>query len=162
MVSPHHFQDRSRSPCGSSRPRWPALRGGSALASAPGPRPSCGQDLGHLPSSAFVTLTWREGANIPLTSRFAALRVRPAARGATLRPVEWLLVEWPEGEAEPTGYWLSTLPQDIVLTALVDLAKLRWRIERDQELKSELGPLRGRGWREFHTMRPSPSQLTAS
>lgn len=25
---------------------------------------------------------------------------------------EWLLIEWPEGEAEPTKYWLSTLPED--------------------------------------------------
>src|SRR5260370_28323919 len=23
---------------------------------------------------------------------------------------EWLLIEWPKGEAEPTNYWLSTLP----------------------------------------------------
>ena len=38
-------------------------------------------------------------------------------------------------------------------TALVDLAKLRWRIERDyQELKQELGlgHYEGRGWRGFH------------
>ena len=37
--------------------------------------------------------------------------------------------------------------------ALVDLAKLRWRIERDyQELKQEvgLGHFEGRGWRGFH------------
>ena len=38
-------------------------------------------------------------------------------------------------------------------TRLVDLAKLRWRIERDyQELKQEvgLGHYEGRGWRGFH------------
>ena len=29
------------------------------------------------------------------------------------RPEEWLLIEWPKGENEPTKYWLSTLPQDI-------------------------------------------------
>ncbi len=23
---------------------------------------------------------------------------------------EWLLIEWPKGEKEPTKYWLSTLP----------------------------------------------------
>ena len=44
------------------------------------------------------------------------------------------------GEPEPTKYWLSTMPQDIPFDRLVDLAKLRWRIERDyQELKQELG-----------------------
>ena len=52
----------------------------------------------------------------------------------------WLLVEWPKGEAAPTKYWLSTLPEDTPLATLVDYAKLRWRIERDyEELKGELG-----------------------
>ena len=52
-----------------------------------------------------------------------------------------------------TKYWLSTLPEDIEFAALVDIAKLRWRIERDyQELKQEvgLGHFEGRGWRGFH------------
>src|SRR5215218_591868 len=39
---------------------------------------------------------------------------------------EWLLIEWPEGEDEPTKYWLSTLPQNIPSPDLVDAAKLRW------------------------------------
>jgi len=68
-------------------------------------------------------------------------------------PQEWLLIEWPEGEKEPTKYWLSTLPERISFRRLVDLAKLRWRIERDyQELKQEvgLGHYEGRGWRGFH------------
>src|SRR5207244_12359445 len=55
-------------------------------------------------------------------------------------PEEWLLIEWPNGEQEPTKYWLSTLPENIGFARLVDLAKLRWRIERDyQELKQEVG-----------------------
>jgi SRSO17 transposase len=70
------------------------------------------------------------------------------------RPTEeWLLIEWPEGEDEPTKYWLSTLPKNIPFRDLVDAAKLRWRIERDyQELKQEvgLGHFEGRGWRGFH------------
>src|SRR5206468_10915937 len=69
------------------------------------------------------------------------------------RPEEWLLIEWPEGEKEPTKYWLSTLPEDISFVRLVELAKLRWRIERDyQELKQELGlgHYEGRSWRGFH------------
>ena len=66
---------------------------------------------------------------------------------------EWLLIEWPGGEPEPTKYWLSTLPSDIDFRELVDFAKLRWRIERDYlELKQEvgLGHFEGRGWRGFH------------
>ena len=109
-----------------------------------------------LPESAWRIVTWREGANAPLASRFAAVRVRPAHRDywrSAPRPEEWFLVEWPEVESEPSKYWLSTLPDDTKLVDLVDQAKLRWRIERDyQELKQEigLGHYEGRGWRGFH------------
>jgi hypothetical protein len=91
-----------------------------------------------------------------LVSRYARIRVRAAHRDYDLaepRAEEWLLIEWPEGEAEPTKYWLSTLSADISFASLVDTAKLRWRIERDyQELKQELGlgHYEGRGWRGFH------------
>jgi len=110
----------------------------------------------NLPSDAWREVTWREGTNDPLCSRFAAVRIRPASRDWLLdRPhsYEWLLIEWPTDEKEPTKYWLSTLPEDATLLTLVDMAKLRWRIERDyQELKSELGlaHFEGRGWRGFH------------
>src|SRR5450631_1529666 len=60
-----------------------------------------------------AALTWREGSNAPLASRFAAVRVHPAARDnkrTTPHPVEWRLAEWPKGEAAPAKYWLSTLP----------------------------------------------------
>jgi hypothetical protein len=64
-----------------------------------------------------------------------------------------LLIEWPETEDEPTKYWLSTVSAKITLPHLVDMAKLRWRIERDyEELKQEvgLGHFEGRGWWGFH------------
>jgi SRSO17 transposase len=109
-----------------------------------------------LPPRAWRTVTWREGSQADLTSRFAALRVRPAHRD-TLRsepwPEEWLLIEWPEGAEEPAKYWLSNLPPRTALKDLVHTAKARWRIERDyQELKQEigLGHYEGRGWRGFH------------
>ena len=108
-----------------------------------------------LPKQAWRTVTWREGSADQLSSRFARVRVRVGYNKLIpekLSP-EWLLIEWPEGEAEPTKYWLSTLPENISFTQLVDLAKLRWRIERDyQELKQEvgLGHYEGRGWRGFH------------
>jgi SRSO17 transposase len=109
-----------------------------------------------LPKRAWRTIKWREGAAEWLSSRFARVRVRTARRDFKLtesRPEEWLLIEWPEGEKEPTKYWLSNLPKDIAFRELVDMAKLRWRIERDyQELKQEvgLGHFEGRGWRGFH------------
>lgn len=92
-----------------------------------------------LAPEAWQTVTWREGTNAPLTSRFAAVRVHPTHRDnkrAELRPAEWLLIEWPEGDEEPIKYWLSTLPEATTLPHLVDTAKMRWRIERDYlELK---------------------------
>src|SRR3990170_4586489 len=109
-----------------------------------------------LPTAAWRTVTWREGTRGAMRSRFARLRVRPAHRDeqrAEPRPEEWLLIEWPRDAAEPTKYWLSTLPAAIPRVELVHLAKLRWRIERDyQELKDELGldHFEGRGWRGFH------------
>src|ERR1700678_1324914 len=109
-----------------------------------------------LPPEAWREVAWREGSNQTLSSRFAAVRIRPASRDwklAAPHPLEWLLIEWPEGEREPAKYWLSTLPEDTSIEVLVDTAKLRWRIERDyEELKSELGlaHFEGRGWRGFH------------
>jgi len=119
--------------------------------------PVSARDLAKgLPAQAWQSVTWREGTKTSLTSRFATVRVRPAHRDywrAQPWPEEWLLIEWPEGEKEPTRYWLATLPETISISELVDTAKLRWRIERDyQELKQELGlgHYEGRGWRGFH------------
>jgi SRSO17 transposase len=109
-----------------------------------------------LPAEAWTTVSWRKGVKQKLRSRFAALRVRPAHRDywrAEPHPEEWLLIEWPTREAEPTKYWFSTLPSDTALSELVHMAKHRWIIERDyQELKQELGlgHYEGRNWRGFH------------
>jgi len=109
-----------------------------------------------LPNRSWRTIAWRQGSAEPLSSRFARVRVHAARRDFTRSeswPEEWLLIEWPKDEPEPTKYWLSTLPEDIAFQRLVDLTKLRWRIERDyQELKQEvgLGHFEGRGWRGFH------------
>jgi SRSO17 transposase len=109
-----------------------------------------------LPATAFKEITWREGTDRKLHSRFAAVRVRPAHRDterAEPHAEEWLLIEWPRGEKEPAKYWVSTLSSTIKLKALVKMAKHRWIIERDyEELKQELGlgHFEGRNWRGFH------------
>jgi SRSO17 transposase len=109
-----------------------------------------------LPKRAWRRVTWRERTNAKLTSRFAAVRVRPAHRDyhrATPRPEAWCLNERPPDEPEPTTYFLSTLPANISRRELLNTAKLRWRIERDyQDVKQELGlgHYEGRGWRGFH------------
>jgi len=119
-----------------------------------GPRQSVKTLALSLPKKAWRTITWREGTNAKLRSRFARVQVRTAPiRGAAARDEETLLIEWPKGEPEPSKYWLSTLHKDISSCALVDRAKMRWRVERDYlELKQEigLGHYEGRGWRGFH------------
>jgi SRSO17 transposase len=110
-----------------------------------------------LPEYAWSTIRWREGSADWLSSRFARVRVRVGYNGAIPGQVaeEWLLIEWPEGETQlaKCKFWLSTLPADTSFHQLVDITKMRWRIERDyQELKQEvgLGHYEGRGWRGFH------------
>jgi SRSO17 transposase len=105
-----------------------------------------------LPATSYCTVSWREGTNAWLSSRFARVRVR-AAHGEVLRAEEWLLIEWPSAEAQPTKYFLCTLPEELSFERLVDTVKMRWRIERDYlELKQELGlgHYEGRNWRGFH------------
>ena len=110
---------------------------------------------------ACVELIWRRGSKGLQRGRFLALRVRPA--GVTPRrlarqdggelPVRWLLAEWPVGKAEPTKYWLSSLPETTPIVELVRLARSRWRVEQDyRELKGALGldHFEGRGWVGWH------------
>ena len=132
---------------GRARPKW-GRRNNPDLVSVK----EIARDLAE---DAWQTVEWREGTADVLSSRFARLRVRVADKHISIDELteEWLLIEWPEGEDAPTKYWFSTLPEDISLRDLVDIAKLRWRIERDyQELKQEvgLGHYEGRGWRGFH------------
>jgi SRSO17 transposase len=104
----------------------------------------------------YHNVTWRDGTNAALTSRFACRRIRCAHQShlaKIVRPEEWLLIEWLPGDVEPSGYWLSTAPPDATLHQLVFVAKMRWRIERDyRELKQEFGlsQYEGRNWRGFH------------
>lgn len=110
----------------------------------------------ELPEKTWREVTWRQGSKEMLCSRFASLRVRPAYgddRKGGLQPEQWLLIEWPTGAEEPSGYWLARLPVKLSLKRLVRISKHRWVIERDyEELKQELGlhHYEGRNWRGFH------------
>lgn len=93
-----------------------------------------------------------------MKSRFLAIRIRPDNPGIPLNddrplPESWLLAEWPAHEPAPNDYWVSDLPADTPLKALVRLAKMRWRIEHDyRELKTGLGldQFEGRAFNGFH------------
>ena len=103
-------------------------------------------------------MTFRDGPDgEPMSSRFAFVRVRAAHRwqwGFTTEPrEEWLICEWPEGEQEPSDYWLSNLPADAEPERLARLARLRWKIELDyKQLKGELGldDYEGRSYLGWH------------
>lgn len=132
-------------------------RPATKLRRGPGHKPVSVRELAQgLNARQWQTVCWRQGANGDMVSRFAAVRVRAAHRDekkSRLRAEEWLLMEWPEGAAEPAKYWLSTLPDGTHLDELVKTTKMRWRIERDyQDLKQEFGldHYEGRGWRGFH------------
>jgi SRSO17 transposase len=132
-------------------------RPGKLLRRGRGHKPCSVKQLARsLSPRAWREVSWREGTNATLRSRFAAVRVRAASRDywrATVRDEEWLLIEWPRAEREPIKYVLSTLSADTSLKELVAKTMMRWRIERDyQELKQEFGlsHYEGRGWRGFH------------
>src|SRR3954471_11933956 len=73
--------------------------------------------------AAVAQLTWREGSRGSMSSHFLVRRVRPAGHHQADRraadgslPAVWLLAQWPPEAAEPTDYWLSSLPEDTPLT----------------------------------------------
>jgi SRSO17 transposase len=111
-----------------------------------------------IPYEQYRTVSWRDGSRGIQRSKFIALRVCPAEnyrRGKAKAPASthWLLCQWPANKDSPHKFWLSDLPADTSMVALVRLAKLRWRVERDyQELKQEIGldHFEGRTWRGFH------------
>lgn len=110
----------------------------------------------ELPKSAWRSVWWRHGTKGEMRSRFALLRVRAAKREPGRRDersLEWLLIEWPTAEAAPVKFWLCNLPAGTRIAKIVNLAQMRWRVERDyEELKGELGldHYEGRGWLGFH------------
>jgi SRSO17 transposase len=66
-----------------------------------------------LAAGDFLGVSWSEGSKGTLRSRFAALRVRPANQDYWRRSTDeeqWLLIEWPKTECEPTKYCYRTCP----------------------------------------------------
>jgi SRSO17 transposase len=130
----------------------------------PGP-PATLRTLALAAAGQVRPVTWRQGTKAGkdnpeafMTSCFLAIRVRPASRHVTRAadrsfPSCHLLAEWPPEAAEPSRYWLSTLPEHTPVAELVRLAKIRWRIEHDyRELKTGLGMdhFEGRSYLGWH------------
>jgi SRSO17 transposase len=97
-----------------------------------------------LSSAAWHRLTWRQGSRGAQRSRFAMLPARAAhgwrEQAHPPRVREWLLVEWPEGDKQPTKYGLAQLGSPSPgLRRFVRIAKAPWRIQEDyRELKEDL------------------------
>ena len=132
-----------------------------------------GELIARLGAGSAQKVTFRDGPDgEPVTSRFIFARVH-AAHGwlgsredrrrhhgpewrteAELPPrEEWLIAEWPQGEDEPTDYWISNLPADTEPERLARLARMRWKMELDyKQLKGELGldHYKGRSWLGWH------------
>ena len=97
--------------------------------------------------NGFRRCTWRKGTKEDLTATFAMRRVVPAydrqqstaENLARRREHLWLLIEWRDGEPEPSNYFLSSVSLR-TKKQLVRLVMQRWRTERVYEdLKGELG-----------------------
>jgi len=102
------------------------------------------------------TVTWRQGSQGRMSSRFAAWRVRPAHRlsdGRAPQPPCWLLAQWLVDQDQPAKFFFSNLPANTPLRTLVRVAKSRWWVEQSyQQMKEELGldHFEGRSWRGFY------------
>jgi SRSO17 transposase len=135
--------------------------------------------IASLPTSAWQTISWREGTKGTMQVQAVALRVHWAT-GSSLHstshsrvhtgPEGWLLAERPVSEAvaddtqpppverqkkeeEKITYRFSVLPEDASLQRLILLAHARWVIEQFYEdAKQECGfdHYQGRSWEGLH------------
>ena len=102
--------------------------------------------------SAWQTVTWWQGSQAELTSRFALVEVDVAQPHQDEPVRQRLLIEWPEGDKEPAHSTLIT----VACTSLKEVVRLvtsRWKTERVyQEWKGELGldHVEGRSWVGWH------------
>lgn len=92
----------------------------------------------RLGERGFRPILWREGTKKKLQARFAFRRV-VIPQDPRQEP-QWLVMEWPEGDSQPSKFYLCTLPARTPKKALVRLLKERYRTEQVyEELKGELG-----------------------
>jgi SRSO17 transposase len=119
-------------------------------------KPVSVKELAVANQKRFRKVTWREGSQGRLASRFWAKRVESAHdwnHGQAPGKEVWLLVEWPADELEPVKYYLCDLPKSTSWRRLVATARGRWRVEQDyQQMKEELGldHFEGRSWTGWH------------
>lgn len=100
--------------------------------------------------------SWKAADGRTRRTRLAWMKVY--LPGALERPSHqleevWLVVDWPEGDAEPYHYYLAHLHTPPKRARMLRLSRLRWNIEQYfQRAKTDLGldHFEGRSWRGFH------------
>ena len=109
-----------------------------------------------LPVEAWRRVAWREGTKGPLVKGCARVRVfRTGLRGKH-RPASagWLIAERPlAGHKGDEKFYFAWGLDDLTLEDLIELAHIRWVVERFyQDAKGELGldDYEGRLWTGFH------------
>jgi SRSO17 transposase len=108
----------------------------------------------ELTKAAFRRITWRQGTSARLSARFAFRRVRVSADGLD-GDVQWLIIEWRDGEKAPEHFALATLGMDGKMSKkrIIRLFKERYRTEKAyEEMKGELGldHFEGRSFAGWH------------
>jgi SRSO17 transposase len=107
-------------------------------------------------SVAWHHCSWKTADGQTRHTRLAWLRVYlPGAldRRATNLEEVWLVVDWPEGQAEAYHYYLAHLQREPTRARALQLSRSRWNIEQFfQRDKDDLGldHYEGRSWRGFH------------
>jgi SRSO17 transposase len=120
--------------------------------------PQQAQELfAQLPSEAWQSVAWRNGVKGPLVKEFALLSVfRTGQRGNHLLVRGHLLAERSlskSRKAEDLKYYFAWGLDTLSLAELVEIAHVRWVVERFyQDAKGELGldHYEGRLWTGFH------------
>jgi len=106
----------------------------------------------HLPTTAWMRCTIKEGSQGPLICDFAFVRITEARQGLP-GPQLWLVIR--RNVADPTQikFYLSNAPADIALSELVRVSGMRWPIETAfEEGKGEVGldHYETRSWLGWH------------
>jgi SRSO17 transposase len=100
--------------------------------------------------------SWKAADGQTRHTRLAWMRVylpAPLDRGKDYLEQVWLVVDWPEGQAEAYHFYLAHLHREPTRTRCLQLSRSRWNIEQYfQRGKDDLGldHFEGRSWRGFH------------
>lgn len=101
-------------------------------------------------------VSWKAADGSTRRTRLAWLKIYLSSaleRGAAGLEELWLVVDWPDGQAQPYHYYLAHLHRPPTPSRCLRMSRSRWNIEQYfQRAKDDLGldHFEGRSWRGFH------------